>query len=656
MGISNYIFDEHTFVRNRGSKNEQKVLECKLQVESPISLYKIKSAQTVMDLLKKHAIYITAKSYSPAVSTKAIGILMNLDAKRSAKNIIIDTFKDEVDSVADRNVFIDLVPHRGLVRINKKVIYGHFLKVMVDVEYATTAAKTIQDGLKNEVFGIGLKHVRLMPVYPIPNLMPVETFGKMILAHNDSMYNIAEIQVDNVWDIDTEARLPDAIKKRFNLPFGEEHADDLYTLRDTIMPIFWGHYKNEPIVRDVYIMRGRLMIVCEKKKVAETTKLVDMLFDFMKQEYDVDSTLVKNADKFAEWVGCSTPKNSNRHPARSGTLVFGEADVLKATVNSFLDHNLEALPSGLVPKAGKAAKAPDLTRPPPPSLMPRGRARQLVDPKEFSATAINAWAAAKTWAGVATVSVDGGSKQPKRNTHPPIPAKAVIDLDNTTGSTVSMNSGTQAAIDALKTTMKQLDLDKKTNEEKITKLDAAIEHIAKEVTVLAEAHRKSSAEYVHIKEQIASIAKENGQARYEMMEMKSLIMSIATHLNGGETPTINPLDPSLTPPSQLQTQLSSPLSFGFTHPHLDDHHAHDNDASMPHDETMTDSSQSDDANTDDARKKLKPTHVPIFDIQEGIGQTTLKANHLNLPPSAVDLLNGSNGNHQQEVDLASMQD
>ena len=280
MGINHYIFDERTFVRNRGSRNEFKLLECKIQIESPISLYQIKGANEVMELLQRHDIYITAKSYCQAVSTKAIGLLMNLDAKRSAKNRIIELFKGQVDVKGERDVFVDLVPHRGLVRLGKKVIFGQFLKVMVDVKHATMAAKVIQNGLKNTEFGIGMKNVRLMPVYPIPNLMSAEVFGKMILAHNDSMYGIAEIQVDNVWDIDRASKLPDAIKKRFNLAHGNDHKDDKYTLRDTIMPIFWGHYSNKPVVRDIYIMRGRLMIVCEKDKVAETTKLVDMLFDF----------------------------------------------------------------------------------------------------------------------------------------------------------------------------------------------------------------------------------------------------------------------------------------------------------------------------------------------------------------------------------------
>ena len=314
LGINHYIFDERTFHRNRGSQNAFKMLECKIQVESPISLYQIKGASTVMDLLQKHDIYITAKSYCKAVNTKAIGLLMNLDAKRSAKNRIIELFKREVDDKNDCDVFVDLVPHRGLVRLGKKVIFGQFLKVMVDVKYTTTAAKTIQDGLKNAIFGVGMTNVRLMPVYPIPNLMSAEVFGKMIIAHNDSMYGIAEIQVDNVWEIDSPSCLPDTIKKRFNLPIGDNHKDTKYTLRETIMPIFWGHYKNLPVVRDVYIMRGRLMIVCEKEKVAETTKLVDMLFEFLKTEYDDDSSnLIRNKDKFAAWVGCSTPKADPCH-------------------------------------------------------------------------------------------------------------------------------------------------------------------------------------------------------------------------------------------------------------------------------------------------------------------------------------------------------
>ena len=87
-----------------------------------------------------------------------------------------------------------------------------------------------------------------MLVYPILNLMSAKMFGKMIIAHNDSIYGIAEIQVDNVWDIDSTSKLPDTIKKRFNLAHGDDHKDDLYTLRDTIMPIFWGHYNNKPVV------------------------------------------------------------------------------------------------------------------------------------------------------------------------------------------------------------------------------------------------------------------------------------------------------------------------------------------------------------------------------------------------------------------------
>ena len=108
MGINHYIFDKRTSLRNSGSrKNKFKMLECKIQIESPISLYQIKGANEVMELLQKHDIYITAKSYCQVVSTKAIGLLMNLDAKRSAKNRIIELLQEQVDVQSERDVFVD---------------------------------------------------------------------------------------------------------------------------------------------------------------------------------------------------------------------------------------------------------------------------------------------------------------------------------------------------------------------------------------------------------------------------------------------------------------------------------------------------------------------------------------------------------------------
>jgi hypothetical protein len=654
MGISHYIFDERVSIRNRGRNNEYKMLECKLHIESPISLYQIKGATAVMDLLKKHDIYITAKSYCPAVNTKAIGLLMNLDAKRCSKNKIIDNFKDMIDEDTSRNVFLDFVPHRGLVRLGKKVIYGQFLKVMVEVEYATVAAKIIQDGLKKEKFGVGMKNVRLMPVYPIPNLMPAETFGKMILAHNDSMYGIAEIQVDNIWDIDTVSTLPEKIKKRFNLPHAKEDKDDLYTLRDTIMPIFWGHYKNQPVVRDIYVMRGRLMIVCEKKKIAETTKLVDMLLQFMKEEYDVESeNLHNNEDKFAEWVGCSTPKNKNRHPARSGTLIFGEGGLLKATVNSFLDENLDSLPEGLVPKAGAPAKKPDLSRPPPASLLPRGRVQPNVDPNEFTSNAVTAWATAKTWASVIK-PIKKKTTTKQKPTQQQVPVKAVLNNDNTTHSTVSMTSGTQLAIDAMRQSVLTLKSEQTKNDKKIASMDETIAQIAREVTTLAEAQRKSNSDYLQIKEQILGIAKDSGEMKSEMKEMKDMIMSIATHLGGvrmnNESQSQDNDTPS-TNPTYYHNQYSTESSEIPYTQSIESHTMSDVEIEPQHEEKL-------DTLLDASRKKLKQTHLQVFDTQATPETPTQRANHPTLLQNNAKA--SSNGSDKSlpisEEDIASMYD
>lgn len=653
MGISHYIFDQRTTTRNRGRNNEYKLLECKIQVESPISLYQIKGANEVMELLKKHDIYITAKSYCPAVNTKAIGLLMNLDAKRSAKNKIIDNFIDTIEEDISCKVFIDLVPHRGLVRLGKKVIYGQFLKVMVDVKYATVTAKLIQEGLKKGAFGIGMTDVRLMPVYPIPNLMTPEMFGKMIIAHNDSMYGIAEIQVDNVWDIDTISVVPDKIKKRFNLPYDVEDKDDKYSLRDLIMPIFWGHFKNKPVVRDVYIMRGRLMIVCEKSKIAETTKLVDMLLQYLKDEYDVESDeLYHNEDKFAEWVGCSTPKNKNRHPARSGTLIFGEGGLLKATVNSFLDEHLDNLPSGLVPPAGAQAKKPDLSRPPPVSLVPRGRTRPIVDPMEFTSTAVNAWASAKTWASITKTKKEKPKQKTPVKQRRLLPQNEVVEMDTVTHSTMSMTSATQAALDAMRNSILTLQSDKKENEAKIALLDENIAKIARDVTTLAESQKNTNRDFLHIKEQMVNMSKESSDMKQDMMEMKSMIMSIATHLGGVRTddaPKAPYDDRQLDTQPQSQSQQHS-MNINQTQ----------SNASHTMSDIVTAGSYDDISSTidDDGRKKLKHTHLQVFDIQANTPTTTpIRANH---PPLAQQTLVSSNGSDKtlsmSEEEIASMSD
>ena len=649
-GINHYIFDERTSVRNRGGNNEFKMLECKVQIESPISLYQIKGAKEVMELLQKHDIYITAKNYCQAVNTKAIGLLMNLDAKRSAKNSIITLLKEKVDAEGKHNVFVDLVPHRGLVRLGKKVIFGQFLKVMVDVKYATMAAKVIQNGLKSAAFGIGMKNVRLMPVYPIPNLMSAEMFGKMIIAHNDSMYGIAEIQVDNVWEIDTTSKLPDTIKKRFNLPHGENNREDEYTLRNTIMPIFWGHYGNKPVVRDVYIMRGRLMVVCEKEKVAETTKLVDMLFDFLSTEFNVDhAELTKNEDKFANWVGCSTPKNANRHPARSGTLVFGEGGLLKATVNSFLDAHLDTLPAGLIPKAGSAAKKPDLSRPPPTSLMPRGRTFPHIDPTEFTPNAINAWASAKTWTKVNKSHKGQGRRAPQGPKKQTVPTGEVIAIDDATNSTVSMTSGTQAAMDAMRISIQTLESDRKKNNAKLATMDSFMEQIAKDVTALSKSQRQANSDYVQIKEQILTIATNNGAMKKDMLEMKDMIMCIATHLGGVARPE------NLPPTTQDQLITQQSTSTNHTE---SSQQTQNSDKNTMIDDQMTDSGSSDNEDeTEASRKKLKQTHLPVFDTQLAMGVPTTRANPPQLLQNALDLSNGSIGTHSSdEVDHASMYD
>ena len=225
-----------------------------------------------------------------------------------------------------------------------------------------------------------------------------------------------------------------------------------------------------------------------------------------------DDDVKDNAGKFAKWLGCVTPNNNNRHPARSGTLIYGEERLLKAEVGSFMDANLASLTSSLVPPAGMSAEKSDLTKPPKMAMFGRGRVKPVVNPDEFKPEAMNAWTQAKNWSAPTI-----GKTRPKRKA---TPAKAtpqeVIQLDNGTDSTTSMSSQTQAAMDEMRRAIQRLENDKKSNDNKVASLDTTLAQLAKEVTTIEEAQRKTSNDFVQIKEQIVNIAQTNTELRKEM--------------------------------------------------------------------------------------------------------------------------------------------
>ena len=545
LGVTRYVFDMREWVTNRGTRKERKMIEFKFQVESPISVGQIKQAPQVMELLAKHQIYIFGRRYSPAVNTQPAGILFNLDPKNCSKNHLIADFTEAVSEETNIKTFIDLVPHRTSVRIGNKAIWGNFLKVMVEAEHVQTAAKVIQTGLLEKKFNFGLSNVRLMPLSPLRNMMTKETFGNMIMAHNKTMYDTAEVQVDNVWDIDTKKRLSNSVKEKLQLGEREGEVfvpnDELYTFREIILHVLWSQWEDEVCVTDVLLQRGKLMIQCKKEAVSEVANIVDQFLAFMKGNFD-DSD--EPAANLAEWVGCNNPTNPSRHPARSGTLVYGEERMLKATVDSFMDKNLASLAEGVIPVAGMAASKPDVTRPPRASLTNRSRRVTHVDPNEFHPTAVAAWTTAHSWAAAAAPKATRKgvktAKTPGAKTQEAVAPKEVITVDEGTEVTGSMSSSTQAALNQMTESMARFEEAEKRNQQKMATLDASIAAIAQTVSKISDAHSKSDAEYLKLKESILTMTEKSSQVEEKLTtlegnfaDMKLILVAISQKLDSG---------------------------------------------------------------------------------------------------------------------------
>ena len=512
-GILNYIFDAREWTMHRGLKTERRMIEFKFQVESPITVTQIKQAPKVLELLKKHQIFLFGKRYMPAVTTQPAGLLLNIDPRKCSQVHLIEAFTLLVKNKLNIKAFIDVVPHRASVRVGKKAIWGDFLKVMVEAEHMSVVAKLIQTSLRNKEMNKRFDNIRLMPCHPMRNMMSPETFRDMIFAHNKTMYDIAEIQVNNVWDIDTEIQPNNVLREKLGLDDYPENEP--FSFKDILIKVFNDQWE-ESNVTDAYLQRGRMNIVCSKASVEEATLITDRFLQFMKDNFD-DSE--NSASNFAEWLGCNNPENEARHPARSGTLIYGEERVLKATVNSFMDKNLSALVEGIVPVAGMAATKPDLSRPPRVALTKRSRRVIHVDPNEFHPTAVAAWNTANAWAAAEAPKVIKAAIQ-KRNQKKQTP-REVVTVDDGTVSTGMISTTTQAAITKMNETLAQFEINEAKNQTRMTTLDATIAQIANSVAKITEAQDRISKGHVALQEAMIKMAAANEETKRMLQEFTS---------------------------------------------------------------------------------------------------------------------------------------
>ena len=78
----------------------------------------------------------------------------------------------------------------------------------------TAVAQVVQKGLRDKTLNKRLDNIRLMPMHPMRNMMSPETFRDMISTHNKTMYDLVQVQVNNVWEIDKEIALNTAMKEQ----------------------------------------------------------------------------------------------------------------------------------------------------------------------------------------------------------------------------------------------------------------------------------------------------------------------------------------------------------------------------------------------------------------------------------------------------------
>jgi hypothetical protein len=193
---------------------------------------------------------------------------------------------------------------------------------------------------------------------------------------------------------------------------------------------------------------------------------------------------------------------------------------------------------------------------------------------------------------------------------------------------------------------------KEETDTKIAALDKTIAQIARDVTTLSDAQRKSQADYVQIKEQMLTIVKDSSDMKHEMMEMKSMIMSIAEHLGGVRSDN--------TPHSQHDDDQSTVSQLTQSHQHsasINQTQSDDSNTMSDIEETVLIDEKIALDSIADSRKKSKQSHTQVFDTQATPTLTPPRANHPNLTQHALVSSDGSDKNLPiSEEDIASMCD
>ena len=385
-----YIFDV-----KRKSYGKRVELDMSINIESELPLNQIKFEPHVFKLLKEHSIFVNARKVAPAVTTKAVGCLWNLDPKRTSRYHIMEELKFLLPEEL-QDTYMYLTQHRYKWKTGTTVNIADMFKLMIDVNHADAAGLAISKGLQEqdddlegqiheEDVWYALRGCCLLPLSPIREIISPDEFTTLIQQHNKMIYETASVTVDNMWNIDTKFTLTNSLRNRLQWP----ENDDLYEV--TFRELFTDtvHHSETGAVKDCYVQRGKMYITCRRDKVKEVSRFTDDFFEVLYDELD--------NNELAHIVGNHSPNNPSTYPGRSGTLIYGTENTFKALINTHMDKNLNefqtTLKAGETLNAEKKLVVPNYARPPRGAMYPRGSRPPIsVNPEEFRQNAVESWA------------------------------------------------------------------------------------------------------------------------------------------------------------------------------------------------------------------------------------------------------------------------
>lgn len=337
-----YLFNVRYPQQNFGKRSGAVDFVAELRVTTTHSASWLKQQSTLVTEFKRHKYWLKAREDAPTVPIRPIIWLGGPDPD----NCSTANLRSLLQAKAPNAEFLHLEKHRLTARPDgqKKVFVTHVIKVSAPTDAAWSTSRQLLNYLNT--VPDDQKPVQLRGVKGVP--MSNKDISKPELAaaiteQNKYLDHSAAVQIVNVWKLDTQVAITDALLESLETydlgemtepipirPFINNPVDEKTTIRDLLYAMILSRPDiSSTVIRDDYIRGRSWNLVCDSEAAQQASNVADTFLSAM--------TSALSPSIVAQLCGSNAPHSLDKQPRIEYIKKYEDDEtVLKPTFGSNL--------------------------------------------------------------------------------------------------------------------------------------------------------------------------------------------------------------------------------------------------------------------------------------------------------------------------------